>query len=109
MMTSINTVVVRLSRLAEMRKVAIVIVHSSRFEFLVRIHSLIKSKQPLLLRISIIVIVASRNITIAAALPTYFRKMVSYINSFTALLLASSPARKSIYSCGCSLITKSVP
>ena len=54
-----------------------VIVHKSRFELRVRIHSVMKSKQPLLLSSSIIDIVANRNITIAAALPTYFRKILS--------------------------------
>ena len=77
MMTSIVIVVVRLSRLADMRNVATEMVHSSRFELRVRIHSLIKSKHPLLLRISMMDIVARRNMTIAAALPTYFRKILS--------------------------------
>ena len=59
MMTSIVIVVVRLSRLAEMRNVAIVMVHRSRFELRVRIHSLMKSKQPLWLSISIMDMLAS--------------------------------------------------
>ena len=68
--TSIIVAVVRLSRLAEITKVASVMVHNRRLEFRVRIHLVIKSKQPLLFRSSMILIVASRNITILAARPT---------------------------------------
>ena len=70
MITSIMVVVVRLSRLADRMKVASVMVHSSRFELRVRIHSLIKSKQPLLFNSSTMDMVASRNKTMAAARPT---------------------------------------
>ena len=91
-------VVVRLSRLAEMMNVASVMLHSSRLLFRVRIHSLTKSKQPLLFNISMIDIVASRKSTIAAALPTYLRKMLSQMKCFTALLEGLSPARNSMYS-----------
>lgn len=73
-MTSMVMVVVRLSRLAERIKVASVMVHRRRLELRVRIHSLMKSKQPLLFSSSTMDIVASRNMTMAAALPTYFRK-----------------------------------
>ena len=76
-MTSIIVAVVRLSRLAERMNVASVMVHSSRFELRVRIHSVMKSKQPLLFSISTMVIVARRNMTMLAARPTYFRKMSS--------------------------------
>ncbi len=77
MMTSMSIVVVRLSSVAESTKVASVMVHSRRFGLRVRIHSLMKSKQPLFCRISVIDIVASRNMTISAARPTYFRNSSS--------------------------------
>ena len=70
MITSIIVAVVRLSRLAETMKVASVMVHSRRLELRVRIHFVIKSKQPLLFRISMMLIVANRNITMLAARPT---------------------------------------
>ena len=68
--TSIIVAVVRLSRLADMINVAKVMVHNSRLGLRVFIHFCMKSKHPLLLSISIIDIVASRNITILAARPT---------------------------------------
>ena len=70
MITSIVIAVVRLSRLAEMINVAKVMVHSRRLELRVLTHFEMKSKQPLLLRISMIAIVASRNSTMLAARPT---------------------------------------
>ena len=75
-MISMVMVVVRLSKLAERIKVASVMVHRRRLELRVRIHSLMKSKQPLLFSSSTMDIVASRNMTMAAALPTYFRKIL---------------------------------
>ena len=77
MMTSIMAVVVRLSRFAEIMNVATVMDHNRRLLFRVLIHSEMKSKHPLLFSISTIVIVASKNNTIAAAFPTYFRKILS--------------------------------
>ena len=62
--------VVRLSRLADNINVARVMVHNKRLELRVRIHSVIKSKQPLLLSISMMVMVANRNMTMLAARPT---------------------------------------
>ena len=70
MMTSIIVAVVRLSRLAEMTKVAKVIVHNRRLGLRVFIQDWMKSKQPLLFSISMMDIVASRNMTMLAARPT---------------------------------------
>ena len=70
MMTSIVIVVVRLSKLADSKNAASVMVQSSRLELRVRIHSVMKSKQPLLLSSSTMDMVANKNMTMAAALPT---------------------------------------
>ena len=75
MMTSMSDVVVRLSRLAEIMKVMTDSIHSSLWLLRVRTHGVRKSKHPLLCRISVMVIVARRNSTISAALPTYLRKI----------------------------------
>ena len=68
--TSIITVVVRLSRLAEITNVTIARVQIILRLLRVFINWVMKSKQPLLLSISTIVIVASKNNTISAACPT---------------------------------------
>ena len=73
MMVSIITVVVRLSRLAEIRKVTTESVQSMRWLLRVRSSWDIKSKHPLFCSISTITIVASRKSTISEALPTYLR------------------------------------
>ena len=57
-------------RAAEITKVTTESVHIIRLLLRVRSNWRIKSKQPLLLRISTIVIVANKNKTISAALPT---------------------------------------
>ena len=75
MMVSINTVVVRLSRLIEMMKVTMASVQSIFLLLRVRSNWRTKSKQPLLLSISTMVMVASRKSTTSAALPTCGRKM----------------------------------
>ena len=68
--TSIMVAVVRLSRFADRMNVASVIVHNRRLGLRVLIHLVTKSKHPLLCRISTMLMVASRNITILAARPT---------------------------------------
>ena len=88
-MVSIITVVVRLSRLMEIRNVTMARVHSIFLLLRVRSNWRTKSKQPLLLRISTIVIVASRNITISAALPTCGRKMCREMKYLTEVLVDS--------------------
>ena len=67
---NIIVVVVMLSRLALIINVMAVISQSSLRLWRVRIICVRKSKQPLLLRISTIIIVASRKSTISAPLPT---------------------------------------
>ena len=64
-------------------------VHSIFLLLRVRSNWRTKSKQPLLLRISTIVIVASRNITISAALPTCGRKICREMKYFTEVLVDS--------------------
>ena len=108
-MVSIMVVVVRLSKLAEIMNVATVMLHSNLLLLRVRIHSPTKSKHPLLLSISTIDIVASKNSTMAAALPTYLMNKFSPMKYLTARLECCPPPRYSIYSCGCWLMTKSVP
>ena len=71
-------------------------VHNRRFELRVRIHSVMKSKQPLLLNSSTIDIVARRNITMDAASPTYFKKTCSLMKYLTASLVAMLPANHSL-------------
>ena len=92
---SIITVVVRLSRLAEMMKVVIDSAHNSRRLRRVFSNWETKSKQPLLWSISTMVIVASRKSTISAPRPTYLRKTSWAIYSLTTLLVGTAPLKKS--------------
>ena len=103
------TVVVRLSRLADIRKVTPAIIHNILLAERVRSSCDTKSKQPLLLSISTMVIVASRNSTTPHACPTYFRKTFSAMNCFTSALLGNAPFRNSAYSLAYCPMTKSVP
>ena len=109
MIVNIITVVVRLSKLAEITNVTHDSIQSIFLLLRVRSNWEIKSKHPLLYKISTIVMVANRNKTISEASPTYFRNMFWAMNCFTVALVGTMPFRKATYSVGCSLITKSEP
>ena len=95
---SIITVVVRLSRLAEMTNVRAETIHSMRLLWRVRISRVRKSKQPLFTNISVIAIVESRNNTTSEALPTYLRKMFCAMKFFTSTEEEGRKAKKLAYS-----------
>ena len=109
MIVSIMTDVVKLSRFADNKKVIVDRVQSIFLLLRVFNKGVMKSKHPLLFSISTIVIVASKKRTISAALPTYGRKMLCEIKSFTIEPVCMAPSRNSSYSLGYRLVTKSVP
>ena len=89
-MISIITVVVRLSRLAEKTNVTTDNVQSIRSRLRVRNSWAMKSKHPLLLNISTIVIVASRNSTTSAAFPTHGMNTFCATNCLTMELTSGA-------------------
>ena len=100
-MVSIMTVVVMLSRFAEIKKVMTDKVQSILLPLRVRSICEMKSKHPLFCNISTIVIVESRKRTISEALLTYFKKRFWKIYCFTAAEEAGVPSRNEAYSLAC--------
>ena len=96
MMVSIITVVVRLSRLADIIKVTTDSIHNIFLLLRVRSSCEMKSKHPLFCNISTMVIVASRKSTISEAFPTYFKNIFWAINCFTNAEEGCAPSRNSM-------------
>ncbi len=94
MMPSIRQTVVRLSRLADIMNVSPARIHRKRVGLCVRSHSLIKSKQPLLLSTSTMVIVPKMKSTTSAAFTIYLKKMDLAMNVLTEKSLTALLDRK---------------